>query len=66
MNGSAAQTVSVPLGFLGEGVYKGELVRDDPKNSGAVKTETMDLRRNSELRIEMVDGGGFIGRFSKK
>ena len=66
MNGGTAQTVSVPLFFLSEGVYRGELVRDDPKNSGAVKTETMDLRRNSELRIEMVDGGGFIGRFSKK
>jgi len=66
MNGGAAQTVSVPLGFLGQGVYKGELVRDDPGNSGAVKTETLDLRGNSELKIDLIDGGGFIGRFSKK
>ncbi|MDP2887311.1 MAG: glycoside hydrolase family 97 catalytic domain-containing protein [Ignavibacteria bacterium] len=66
MNGSAAQTVSVPLGFLGQGVYKGELVRDDLGNSGAVKTETLDLRGNSELKIDLIDGGGFIGRFSKK
>lgn len=66
MNGGVAQTVSVPLGFLGQGVYKGELVRDDPGNSGAVKTETLDLCPNSELEIEMVDGGGFVGRFSKK
>ena len=66
MNGGTARTLSVPLFFLSEGVYRGELVRDDPKNSGAVKTETSDLRRNSELKIEMVDGGGFIGRFSKK
>ena len=66
MDGGGAKAVQVPLSFLGEGSYRGELVRDDPKNSGAVKTETLDLRGNSVLKIEMVDGGGFIGRFSKK
>lgn len=65
MNGGAARTVCVPLSFLGEGVYEGELVRDDPKNSAAVKIETSDLRWNSELKIEMIDGGGFVGRCSK-
>ena len=65
MNGGTARTLSVPLFFLSEGVYRGELVRDDPKNSGAVKTETSDLRRNSELVIELADGGGFLGRFLK-
>lgn len=66
MNGGSAQSVRVPLGFLGQGVYKGELVRDVPDNPGAVKTETLDLRRDSELEINMIDGGGFIGRFSRK
>jgi alpha-glucosidase len=65
MNGGSARTVSVPLSFLGEGVYKGHLVRDNSKNSGAVTTEMLDVRRNSELDVEMIDGGGFVGRFSK-
>jgi len=66
MNGGGAQTVRVPLSFLGEGSYKGDLVRDDPKNSGALKTETSDFRRSAELKIKMIDGGGFVGRFSRK
>ena len=66
MNGGSAQTVSIPLGFLGRGGYKAELVRDDPGNSGAVQTETLDINGNSALNINMIDGGGFIGRFSKK
>ena len=65
MNGGAAQTVSVPLSFLGEGAYRVELVMDDLKNSGAVKTESSNLGRGNELKIDMIDGGGFVGRFSK-
>ena len=65
MNGGAAQTVSVPLSFLGEGAYRVELAMDDLKNSGAVKTESSNLGRGNELKIDMIDGGGFVGRFSK-
>lgn len=66
MNGDGARTVQVPLTFLGQGSYKGDLVRDDPTNAGALKTESLDFQRTTQLKIEMVDGGGFIGRFSKK
>ncbi len=65
MNGGTARTVSVPLLFLGDGVYKGHLVRDDPQNSGTVITESSDFRRGNELKIDMIDGGGFVGRFSR-
>ena len=51
--------------FLGEGAYRGHVVRDDPQNSGAVITESSDVRRGNELKIDMIDGGGFVGRFSK-
>ena len=66
MNGGSARTVRVPLKFLGEGSYKGDLVLDDPAKSGALKTESSDFQPTTELKIEMVDGGGFVGRFSKK
>jgi alpha-glucosidase len=66
MNGGKARTVNVPLSFLGDGTYKGDLVRDDPQNSGALSTESLEIRRSNELKIEMIDGGGFVGEFSRK
>lgn len=65
MNGGPARTIQVPLSFLGEGSYKASLVRDDKDNSGTVVLDSRTLGRNDMLTIEMVSGGGFIGRFTK-
>ncbi|MFH0991105.1 MAG: glycoside hydrolase family 97 catalytic domain-containing protein [bacterium] len=63
MNGLSAQTVSIPLSFLGEGTYRATLIRDDLQNSGAIKMETSDVQRSEKLKIEMINGGGFVCRF---
>lgn len=66
MNGGAARTVRVPLSFLGDGVYMGEFARDNQQNSGELMMEKGDFRRGGEVAIGMIDGGGFVGRFTKK
>jgi len=65
MSAGPARTVEVPLSFLGEGSYKASLVRDDKENSGAVVLDNRTVQRNDTLAIEMVSGGGFVGRFTK-
>ncbi|UCE50491.1 MAG: glycoside hydrolase family 97 N-terminal domain-containing protein [Phycisphaerales bacterium] len=66
MCGPQARTIKVPLSFLGNGQYKASLVRDDKENDTAVVTEGRTVRRADTLKIEMVNGGGFIARFSKQ
>lgn len=63
--GPQAKTIRVPLSLLGDGKYDASLVRDDKTNDAAVVVENSTARRGDTLTIEMVNGGGFIGRFSK-
>ncbi len=65
MNGVAARTIKVPLSFLGPGEYRAMLVRDQPSNAAAVMVENASAQRSDTLTIDLGDGGGFIGRFSK-
>jgi alpha-glucosidase len=66
MCGSDGQTISVPLSFLGDGSYRATLVRDDMENDAAVSLEDATLEHGDTLKIEMRDGGGFVGRFVKQ
>jgi len=65
MCGPQARTIRVPLSFLGDGRYNASLVRDDRENDAAVVLENRTARRGDTLEIEMVNGGGFVGRFGK-
>jgi len=65
MCGPQAKTIRVPLSFLGDGRYNASLVHDDKENDAAVVTEDRTVRRSDTLKIEMIKGGGFVGRFSK-
>ncbi len=65
MSAGPAKTIQVPLLFLGEGPYKASLVRDSKENSGAVVLDNQTVQRKDTLTIEMVSGGGFVGRFTK-
>jgi len=66
MCGPQARTIKVPLSFLGDGRYKGSLVRDDKENDAAVVLEDRTVQRTDTLTIEMTNGGGFVGRFTKQ
>jgi alpha-glucosidase len=65
MCGPQAKTIQVPLSFLGDGVYKASLVRDIKEKADAVVLEDKTVQRSDTLTIEMTNGGGFVGRFSK-
>ncbi len=65
MHAGPAETIRVPLAFLGDGDYRATLVRDDPANDGAVKMENRGARRGDTLTIDLHSGGGFVGRFVK-
>jgi alpha-glucosidase len=65
MCGPKGKTIRVPLSFLGDGQYKASLVHDDKGNDAAVVLQDMTVRRGDTLTIEMNNGGGFVGRFSK-
>jgi alpha-glucosidase len=66
MNGTAARDVSIPLSFLGEGEYHALLVRDSKEGAAAVRKEQTTQKRGDSLAISLREGGGFIGRFSRK
>ncbi len=65
MCGPNAQVIRVPLSFLGEGQYNALLVRDNKEDDAAVVLENRTVRRGETLKIEMVNGGGFVGRFTR-
>jgi alpha-glucosidase len=66
MCGPQAKTIRVPLSFLGSGRYKASMIFDNKENAAAVVTEERVGRRYDTLKIEMINGGGFVGRFSKQ
>jgi alpha-glucosidase len=66
MCGPQARTVKVPLTFLGGGSYKATMVRDNKTDAAAVVLENGSVTRSETLTLEMINGGGFIGRFMKR
>ncbi len=65
LNGPSARSLDIPLTFLGAGPYQALLVRDDPADAAAVVVEKASAGRGEPLRVQLLPGGGFIGRFSK-
>ena len=65
LNGPAAKTIDVPLGFLGKGLYRALLVRDHAELAAAVDVETRSLAARYSLHASLRAGGGFIARFDK-
>jgi alpha-glucosidase len=66
MCGPKGQMINVPLSFLADGSYRAMLVRDDKEDAAKAVLENKSLRRSDSVTIEMLNGGGFIGRFTKK
>jgi len=64
LNGPKARTIKVPLSFLEMQDYKSVLIGDNLKNSAEVKIENTVLKRSNSVEIDLLPGGGFLGRFS--
>jgi alpha-glucosidase len=66
LNGLDAQTIRVPLSFLGTGTYQSMLIRDSGNGPDAEEIEQRSLRPEDSLTINLRSGGGFIGRFTRR
>ncbi len=66
MCGPQARTTQVPLSFLEEGSYKSTMVRDNKMDAAAVILEKKILTKSDTITIEMINGGGFIARFTER
>jgi alpha-glucosidase len=66
IGGPDAQTVQVPLSFLGPDAYEAMLIRDSGSGPDAEEIEHRSARREESLTINLRPGGGFIGRFTRK
>lgn len=66
MCGPQAKTIQVPLDFLGDGSYKASMVRDNKVDAATVVLENKSVTKGDTVTIGMINGGGFIGRFTKR
>ena len=65
MCGPDAKTIQVPLSFLGDGEYNARLVSDNKENSAALVMSKNKFKKSDTLKIEMINGGGFVARFTR-
>lgn len=65
MSAWPARTIQVPLSFLSDSPYKASLVYDNKEKADAVILKETTMRRNETLTIDLANGGGFVGRFTK-
>jgi alpha-glucosidase len=64
LNGPERRNVNIPLTFLSDGKYEAMIVRDQPDEPAAVKLEKATFRNKDSVSLDLVAGGGFIGKFN--
>jgi alpha-glucosidase len=67
MTGAAAQTLAIPLTFLGPETYSVKIWKDSPiseTNPNRLETETTRAGSSRLMQIRMAPGGGFVARIS--
>jgi alpha-glucosidase len=65
VNGPAARTIDLGLGFLGKGRYRALLARDKGEDGAAIDLEERDVEPGDTLALSLRPGGGFVARFSR-
>ena len=65
MCGPEAKTINIPLNFLSDGNYNTVTVSDNKENSASVVIGRNKFNKEDTLKIEMINGGGFVARFTK-
>ena len=64
-----ARTLTIDLGFLGEGAYTAELFRDGVNADKAArdyKRESVEIPADRKLTVKMAPGGGFALKITRK
>ena len=64
LNGVTPRKIQVPLSFLGNGGYQTVLVRDLPDETASQVTLERSMNKANAMTIELVQGGGFLARFT--
>jgi len=64
LNGPAARTLGIDLGFLGKRSYDALVVRDSPGDVAAVRIATATMTAASPLTVDLRAAGGFIARLT--
>jgi alpha-glucosidase len=65
MNGAAAKSFDISLAFLGEGTFNASEVRDTNGNPASITLGKGSYDKNSTIRLNLVEGGGFIAKFNR-
>ncbi|AXY78499.1 glycoside hydrolase [Paraflavitalea soli] len=65
MNGVGERPVKIPLGFLGKGTYKTQVVADDASNPAAVIKQQATYKNTDTISLTLQSGGGYIARFEQ-
>jgi alpha-glucosidase len=65
LNGPAARTLKLDLGFLGRGRYQAVLASDAGDDGGAVRLDARPVSRGDAIPLSLRPGGGFVARFSR-
>jgi alpha-glucosidase len=65
MCGPNAKSIQIPLSFLDNGEYSTTLVSDNKENSSALLISKNKYSKKDTLKIEMINGGGFVAMFKK-
>src|SRR5258707_9307990 len=66
LNGSAARTLRIDLGFLAKGRYDALVVRDKADDPAAVVVGSAKAAAGTALTMELRAAGGFVARLSPK
>jgi alpha-glucosidase len=67
MTAKAAQSLKIPLSFLGSGSYTAKVWKDtsaSEANPNRLETESRPVASNISLEAHLAAGGGFVARFS--
>jgi alpha-glucosidase len=65
MNGVEPKKIKIPLTFL-KGNYKVLEAKDDPGNSASIIMNNINYSDKDVIDLDLVSGGGYIGRFTKQ
>ena len=65
INGPEAQTIGVPLAFLGPGAYRLVSAADDEANPAAVVSGDTRVNRSATIQVRLRAAGGYLGRLSR-
>jgi hypothetical protein len=65
MNGPTVRSLDIPISFLDEREYRAMLIRDSSDDPAEVEAENTALKCSDSPAIQLIDGGGFVARFSR-